>query len=331
MCAFKFTQDPPKVNTLLVSLRIRSSLSHHIMIRTLPRKLKLKNITNGTLIQKSSRFYATVGGRRLEGKVAIITGSASGLGKATAHEFVQHGAQVIIADTDTKLGPQVAKQLGPSAQYVECDVTVEAQIEEAVNVAITNYGKLDIMYNNAGITGPISPPSITELDLDEFDKVMRINVTGIISGIKHAARVMIPKGYGSIICTSSISGLFGGLGPHPYTISKSTIPGVVKSVASELCGVGIRVNCISPAAIPTPMSLTQVGKFLPGFTQEQIAEVVSGLGVLKGAKCEDIDVARAALYLASDEAKFISGHNLIVDGGFTSFKNFVFPSPDKTV
>lgn len=261
--------------------------------------------------------------------MALITGSASGLGKATAHEFVQNGAQVIIADNDTVLGPQVAKELGPSAQYVECDVTVEAQIAEAVNVAMTHYGKLDIMYNNAGITGPTLPPSITELDLDEFDRVMKINVWGMIAGIKHAARVMVPVGYGSILCTSSISGLMGGLGPHPYTISKFTIPGVVKSVASELCKAGIRVNCISPAPIPTTMSLAQIGKFFPGLTQEQVVGIMNGLGELKGAKCEDIDVARAALFLASDEAKYISGHNLIVDGGFTCFKNLSFPSPDQ--
>ncbi|XP_061358627.1 zerumbone synthase-like [Gastrolobium bilobum] len=300
------------------------------MLRTLAREFKLTTLTNG-LLQKRSRFYATVGGRsRLEGKVALITGSASGLGKATAHEFVQHGAHVIIADKDTELGSQVAKELGPSAHFVECDVTVEAQIAEAVDVAMTHYGKLDIMYNNAGITGPIFPPSISELDLDEFDKVMRINVWGMIAGIKHAARVMIPMGCGSILCTSSISGLMGGLGPHPYTISKFTIQGIVKSVASELCRDGIRVNCISPAPIPTPMSVAQIGIIYPGLTQEQVVGIVNGLGELKGAQCEDIDVARAALYLASDEAKFISGHNLIVDGAFTCFKNLRFPSPDQT-
>lgn len=299
------------------------------MLRTLAREFKHTTVANG-MLQKRNRFYATtVGGRRLEGKVALITGSASGLGKATAHEFVQHGAQVIIADNDTELGPQTAKELGPLACYVECDVTVEAQIAEAVGVAVGQYGKLDIMYNNAGITGPTFPPSIAELDLNEFDRVMRINIRGMIAGIKHAARVMIPVGSGSILCTSSISGVMGGLGPHPYTISKFTIPGVVKSVASELCKFGIRINCISPAPIPTPMVLAQIGKFYPGLAQEQIVGIVNGLGALKGAKCEDIDVARAALYLASDEAKFISGHNLIVDGGFTTFKSLVFPSPDQ--
>ncbi|XP_020220013.1 momilactone A synthase isoform X2 [Cajanus cajan] len=298
------------------------------MLRTLARDFKLTTLAND-LLQKRSRFYATlVGGRRLEGKVALITGSASGLGKATAHEFVQHGAQVIIADNDTQLGPQTAKELGPSARYVECDVTVEAQVAEAVNVAVAHYGKLDIMYNNAGIAGPTFPPSIADLDLDEFDRVMRINIRGMIAGIKHAARVMIPVGSGSILCTSSISGLMGGLGPHPYTISKSTIPGIVKSVASELCKAGIRINCISPAPIATPMVLAQLGKFYPGLTQEQIVGIVNGVGELKGATCEDIDVARAALFLASDEAKFISGHNLIVDGGFTTFKSLSFPSPN---
>ncbi|ESW33626.1 hypothetical protein PHAVU_001G085600 [Phaseolus vulgaris] len=300
------------------------------MLRTLTRVFKHTNLAND-LLQKRSRFYATmVGGRRLEGKVALITGSASGLGKATAHHFVHHGAQVIIADNDTILGPQVAKELGPSARYVECDVAVEAQVAEAVNVAMTHYGKLDIMYNNAGIPGPSFPPSIADLDLDEFDKVMRINIRGMIAGIKHAARVMIPMGSGSILCTSSISGVMGGLGPHPYTISKFAIPGVVKSVASELCKAGVRINCISPAPIPTPMVLAQMQNFYPGLTQEQLEGIVTGFVGLEGAKCEDIDVARAALYLASDEAKFISGHNLIVDGGFTSFKSFSFPSSYQT-
>ena len=205
----------------------------------------------------------------------------------------------------------------------------ESQVAEAVNIAMSRHGKLDIMYNNAGITGPSIPPSIVDLDLNEFDRVMQINVRGMVAGIKHAARVMTPVGSGSILCMSSISGLMGGLGPHPYTISKHTIPGIVKSVANELCRSGVRINCISPGPIPTPMSVAQIGKFYPSATQEQVIEIVNGLGELMGAKCEEIDVARAALYLVSDDAKYVTGHNLVVDGGFTTYKNLQFPPFDQ--
>ncbi|XP_062151711.1 short-chain dehydrogenase reductase 2a-like isoform X1 [Alnus glutinosa] len=299
------------------------------MLRSLAREFKF--IADG-LLCKRTRFYSTGGrGSRLEGKVALITGAASGLGKATAQEFIQHGAQVIIADIDTQLGPKVANDLGSAAHFVECDVAVESQVAEAVNVAVSRHGRLDIMYNNAGIAGSMIPPSIVDLDLAEFDRVMQINVRGVIAGIKHAARVMIPVGSGSILCTSSISGLMGGLGPHPYTISKHTIAGIVKFVASELCRTGVRINCISPAPIPTPMAVGQIAKIYPGATEEQVIGIVDGLGELMGAKCEDIDVARAALYLASDEAKYVTGHNLVVDGGFTCFKTLGFPSPDQIV
>ncbi|GFQ01114.1 short-chain dehydrogenase reductase 2a, partial [Phtheirospermum japonicum] len=252
---------------------------------------------------------------RLEGKVALITGGASGLGKTTAQIFIQHGARVVIADINTQLGPQASRELGPQAQFVPCDVASEAQIEEAVNLTVARHGKLDIMFNNAGIAGSPVPPTIDNLDLQEFDRVMHINVRGVMAGIKHAARVMIPAGSGSILCTASISGLMGGLGPHPYT-------------ASELNKHGVRINCISPSPIATPLVVDQFAQLIPGATRDMIVGIINGLGELKGATCEEEDVGNAALYLASDDAKYVSGHNLVVDGGFTCFKNLQFPKID---
>jgi NAD(P)-dependent dehydrogenase (short-subunit alcohol dehydrogenase family) len=266
--------------------------------------------------------------RKLEGKVAVITGGASGIGKATAEEFVSQGAQVIIVDIDEEAGHMVATELGSAAHFLRCDVTEEEQIAKAVETAVTRHGKLDVMLNSAGISCSISPPSIADLDMDTYDKVMRLNVRGTVLGIKHAARAMIPAGSGSILCLSSISGLMGGLGPHAYSISKFTIPGVVKTVASELCKHGLRINCISPAGIPTPLTLRMFREAFAGHSirEEQLLAIVNATGELKGEKCEEIDVAKAALYLASDDAKFVTGHNLVVDGGFTCFKSLNLPS-----
>lgn len=184
------------------------------------------------------------------------------------------------------------------------------------------------MYNNAGVACR-TPPSIVDLDLTSFDKVMDINVRGVVAGAKHAARVMIPRGHGgSILCTASVTGVMSGMAQHTYSVSKCAVIGIVKSLASELCRYGIRVNCISPFAIPTPFAIEELSQIYPHLDSQQLAEMVHNLGVLEGTNCEPNDVASAALYLASDDAKYVSGHNLVVDGGFTSFKNLAFPPPD---
>jgi NAD(P)-dependent dehydrogenase (short-subunit alcohol dehydrogenase family) len=158
---------------------------------------------------------------RLEGKVALITGGASGLGKATAHEFIQEdAAAVVIADDNTQLGLAAAEELGPRAHFVPCDVTVEESVSAAVDAAVARHGRLDVMLNSAGVAGSLAGTSrVAELDLAKFDAVMAVNVRGTLAGIKHATRVMAAPAAGAaggaIICMASVSGVLGGLGTYP--------------------------------------------------------------------------------------------------------------------
>ncbi|KAG2557900.1 sex determination protein tasselseed-2-like [Panicum virgatum] len=275
---------------------------------------------------------------RLEGKVALVTGGASGLGKAAAHEFIQEGARaVILVDINSELGRETARELGPKAHFVPCDVAIEDSVAAAVDAAVARHGRLDVMLNSAGVVGPLTPGTsrLASLDLAQFDAVMSVNVRGTLAGIKHATRVMAPPaaaaaGGGSILCMASISGVLGGLGTYPYSVSKFAIAGIVKAAAAELSRLGVRVNCISPYAVPTPMVVGQFSALLGGAADEaKVAAIIRGLGELRGATCEAVDIARAAVYLASDDAKYVSGYNLVVDGGFTSYKNMNLPFPTK--
>ncbi|KAA8516784.1 hypothetical protein F0562_017106 [Nyssa sinensis] len=253
--------------------------------------------------------------KRLEGNVALITGGASGIGEATARLFAKHGAKVIVADVQDDLGHSLCKDINGSEEivsFIHCDVTKESDVQNAVDSAISKHGKLDIMFNNAGIGGNMES-RILASDNDDFKRVLDVNLFGAFLGAKHAARVMIPEKKGSILFTSSVASVISGEIPHAYTASKHAVVGLANNLCVELGQYGIRVNCISPFGVATPMLRKGMGMM----EKKKVEEVVAGVANLKEVVLEPEDIAEAALYLGRDESKYVSGINLVVDGGYS--------------
>ena len=264
-------------------------------------------------------------GLRLEGKVAAITGSASGFGETAARLFVSEGCRVALGDIQDETGRAVAASLGDAAVFVRCDVTSEEDVAKLVDTAVNAFGRLDIMYNNAGIVGAVGPIDTTPTA--EWKATLDILLNGVFYGVKHAARVMKPQGSGSIVSMSSTAGILGGLGPHTYTVAKHGVIGLTRSAAAELCRFGIRVNCISPAGMATPM----VANVITGDPAaiEATKETLAQASPLKGRPGLAEDVANAALWLASDESGYTSGHTLTTDAGTTTGSSVNTPAFDE--
>jgi NAD(P)-dependent dehydrogenase (short-subunit alcohol dehydrogenase family) len=251
----------------------------------------------------------------LDGRVAVITGGASGIGAASVRLFVEQGARVVIADVSDDAGHSLATSLGPAAVYLRTDVSREADVTAAVELAVSRFGRLDCMFNNAGISGPLG--GIADTPADEFDRTIGVLLRGVFLGMRAAAPVLTRQRSGSVISTASVAGLQAGFGGHIYSAAKAAVVHLTRSVAMELGEHGVRVNCLCPGGVATPI----FGKAL-GLSDEAAAAVDRLSPLLAASQpipraCRPEDIAEAALWLASDAAGFVNGHALVVDGGIS--------------
>jgi NAD(P)-dependent dehydrogenase (short-subunit alcohol dehydrogenase family) len=258
-------------------------------------------------------------GQELSGKVAVITGGASGIGRATVELFVKEGAKVVFADVDTARGEELAAQLGKAALFKYTDVSNEDAVQELIDCAVTTFGGLNIMFNNAGISGAQHDRFLND-DLKDFQKVIGINLFGVMVGAQRAARHMAKNGGGVILNNASIAGLLPGHALMTYRATKAAVVMISKSLAIDFAEYGIRVNCLAPGHIRTPLTSFS----MPGMSNEMAERVKKAISpamdsnqpLKRHGKPED--VAHAALYLASDRAAQVTGIVLPVDGGITA-------------
>ena len=250
--------------------------------------------------------------RLLEGKVIVVTGGASGIGRATALAAAREGARVTVADVDRAGGARVAAEiraLGASAAFVPCDVTRGADVEKVFAHVAGELGAVDGVFNNAGIEGRLAP--LAEYDEDVFRRVIEVNVVGVWNVLRAAIPPMVARGRGAIVNTSSIAGLIGAGAFSAYVASKHAVLGLTKSAAVEYSKAGVRVNAICPGVIDTPM-LTRLA--------DGRDDLVAGLvGLTPTGRLGSADeIAQAVLWLLSDRASFVTGHALAVDGGYVA-------------
>ena len=243
---------------------------------------------------------------RLDGKVALITGAASGMGESEAVIFAREGAKVIVADVLEAEGKKVADGLGGAGRFVTLDVTSESAWQQAIATAVSTLGKLDILVNNAGISGTFDPDT---LSTSAWDRLMDVNAKGVFLGMKHAIPPMEKAGGGAIVNISSVSGFVGQYGIHmAYNASKGAVRLMTKSAAVQYARSGIRVNSVHPGVLPAMRSSKATAD--PAFRQKMLA----GVPMRREGRVEE--VAHAVLFLASDEASYITGTELVVDGGW---------------
>jgi NAD(P)-dependent dehydrogenase (short-subunit alcohol dehydrogenase family) len=246
----------------------------------------------------------------MDGRVAVITGGASGIGECTARLFVERGARVVIADMQEERGRAVADSMPGAAVFQLAEVSREDQVQAAVERAQSEFGRLDCLFNNAGFGGVLGP--VGEIPVDEFDLTFAVLVRGVFLGMKHAAPILAKQGHGSIINTASVAALQAGYGPHAYSAAKAAVVQLTRSVALELAPHRVRVNCICPGFIATPLGTNRVGR--PDESVRAAAAPMAEAQPL-GRPGEPDDIAQTALWLSSDASSFVTGQVIVVDGG----------------
>ncbi|OBJ53594.1 SDR family NAD(P)-dependent oxidoreductase [Mycobacterium asiaticum] len=256
----------------------------------------------------------------LADQVAVVTGAASGLGRGIAQRFAAEGARVVIADVETEGGQALADALGPNAVFQRTDVSDPEQVSALVAAAVQTFGDLHIMVNNAGVSGPLR--RLLDDDFADFHRVMAVNVLGVMAGTRDAARHMAAHGGGSIINLTSIGGIQAGGGVMTYRASKAAVIQFTKSAAIELAYHEIRVNAIAPGNIPTPILASSAGDMDPPDLERFEARIRQGMRDDRPLKREGTpdDVAEAALYLAGERSRYVTGIVLPVDGGTVAGK-----------
>jgi len=268
----------------------------------------------------------------LEGKVAVVTGGTSGIGACTAEVFVANGAKVVIAGRRQDRGKKLAEKLGDAASFKPTDVSVEADVKAMIGHAVDRFGRLDCLINNAGRGSQFA--AVADVDLEQFDAVIAVSLRAVLAGMKYAARIMAVQGTGSIINVASVNGVRAGLGGHYYSAAKAASIHLTRCAAMELGEKGIRVNSISPGMIATG----GFGKYMdmqpdeadehPEYAEAAITSVLPRWQPLQYAGRVD-DIAQAALFLASDASRFVTGHNLVVDGGISAGWPIAAVRPDR--
>jgi NAD(P)-dependent dehydrogenase (short-subunit alcohol dehydrogenase family) len=250
---------------------------------------------------------------RLENKVAVITGAASGIGRASATRFAGEGAAVVLGDLNIEGGESAVRECreqGGRAVFLKCDVEREDNIKALIERAVQEFGRLDITFNNAGVGGAMG--TVDEMTAEHWDRTLAILLRAVFLGIKYSVPEMRKAGGGSIISTASVAGLRGGAGPHAYSAAKAGVINLTRSVALEVGKDRIRVNCICPGGINTPI----ISKHVPGGEPVTGAFLSMAQAIPRAGTPEDI--ANMALFLASDEAEWITGAAMVVDGGLTA-------------